>query len=299
MVQATRFRPGVGLGLRWEFLEDLVARLDDGTLDATELPFVEVLAENHLRRGGYVIEALDFIASHVPLVSHGLQLSLGSVTPFEGPYLQELRRFLDRIDAPWHSDHLCFSGVGGIALHELLPLPRTEDAALHVAARIRECRDRLGRPLAVENITWYHELGASELEETSFLATVLEEADCGLLLDVNNVHVNAQNHGFSASEWLGRIDPRRVWQLHVAGHEHRESEGLLIDTHGAPVVEPVITLMQEVFVRTGPVPVVLERDTNVPSLDVLLDERRRLQRAYDDALQARRRPREADEAARA
>ncbi|MBM4360332.1 MAG: DUF692 domain-containing protein [Deltaproteobacteria bacterium] len=284
MPPADRSRRGVGLGLRWEFLEDLVERVASGSLTVDELPFIEVAPENYLRRGGYVVEAFEFIASRIPVLSHGLHLSLGGLEPFAPSYLAELRRFLERFDAPWHSDHLCFSSVDGRMLHELLPMPRTEDAALHVAARIREVRARLGRPFALENISWYRELGESELDEPTFLARVLEEADCGLLLDVNNVQVNAKNHGFSATEWLARVETQRVWQLHVAGHEHRASEGLFVDTHGAPVEEPVVDLMCATLLATGPLPVVLERDTSVPSLEELLAERSRLQRSYDEAI---------------
>jgi uncharacterized protein (UPF0276 family) len=277
-------RHGVGLGLRWEFLDDLLERIELGRISREDLPFFEFAPENYLRRGGFIPEALDRVRAAFPLVSHGLHLSLGSVSPFPSDYLEHLRRMLAHVAAPWHSDHLCFSGTDERSLHDLLPLPQTEGAALHVAKRVREARERLERPMAIENISWYTRVGETQLDETAFISLILEEADCGMLLDVNNVFVNATNHGFDAKAWIDRIDPSRVWQLHVAGHEWRPSEELIIDTHGAPVVDPVVELLCYTVARTGPVSVVLERDSNIGSLDALLEERRRLQAAYDDGL---------------
>ena len=274
-------RHGVGIGLRWEFIDDLLERIAVGRISKKDIPFFEFAPENYLRRGGFIPEALDRVGEHFPLVSHGLHLSLGSVAPFPSEYMRDLRAILAHVAAPWHSDHLCFSGVDGRSLHDLLPLPQTDGAVLHVARRIREARERLERPMAIENISWYLRAGAPELDEPDFIANVLEEADCGLLLDVNNVYVNSLNHGFDAREWLERIDVTRIWQLHVAGHEWRASEGLIIDTHGQDVSDPVYELLRSTVARTGPVAVVLERDSNIGDLDTLLAERRQLQAAYD------------------
>ncbi|MSP26482.1 MAG: DUF692 domain-containing protein [Myxococcales bacterium] len=275
---------GVGLGLRFEFLDEVVGHIEAGTLTVREVPFFEIAPENYMRRGGHVHAALELVAAHFPLVCHGLHMSLGSVDAFDLEYFATLRGFLDRLAPSIHSDHLCFSGLGGRALHELLPLPLTEAAALHAAARIREAEDRLERPLAIENVSFYLELGRPEMSEVEFVSRVLEEADCGLLLDVNNVYVNSCNHGFNAVEYVARIEPSRVWQLHVAGHEYRADDGLVIDTHGAPVITPVYELMQQAVARIGRVPVVLERDTCVPTLELLLAERDQLQVAYEQAL---------------
>jgi hypothetical protein len=214
-------------------------------------------------------------------------MSLGSVDPFDERYFRELRRFLERFEPPYHSDHLCWSGVDGRILHDLLPMPQTEEAAVHVAARVREAQDRLGLPMAVENISYYLTLGEPELAEHQLVQRVLELADCQLLLDINNVVVNSKNHGFEPIDWLSAIDLSRVVQLHVAGHEWRADDELYIDTHGAAVPDPVPELLSWVIERTGPLPVVLERDNNVPALDVLLDEMEQLDGAYRSGLARR------------
>jgi hypothetical protein len=278
---------GVGLGQRWDFLDELMERLEAGTLGPETLPFVEVSPENYMRRGGYIPEALDFVADRIPIISHGLSMSLGGLDPFEEGYFREVRAFLERHRARWHSDHLCFSGADGRLLHDLFPLPFTRDAAQHTAARVREARDRLGVPMAIENISYYLVLGEPELEETTFIREVVEQADCGLLLDVNNVYVNSLNHGFDPRAFLERIPFERVVQLHVAGHEHRPDDGLWIDTHGADVPDPVHELLAFTVARTGPVPVVLERDHHLPSLDALLAEVAALDRAYRRGLEVR------------
>jgi uncharacterized protein (UPF0276 family) len=271
----------VGLGLRWDFLDDLLARLEQGTLS---LPFVEVAPENYMRRGGYIPETLERVAAKLPLVSHGLTMSIGGLDPYPADYFAQLKGFLTHFDLGWHSDHLCFSGVDGRMLHDLFPLPFTEAAARHAAARVREARERLERPLHVENISYYTVLGAPELAEPDFVSLVLEQADCGLLLDVNNVYVNSLNHGFEPESWLGRIDLGRVVQLHVAGHDWSPDDELYIDTHGATAPDRVHELLSWVIARTGPLPVVLERDHDVPELDALLAEVASLERAYAEGL---------------
>lgn len=278
---------GIGLGLRAAFLEQ-IARGDAS--DA--IAFVEVSPENYMRRGGRVPRTLEAAAERHPVITHGLMMSLGGTDPFDTEYFATLKSFLDRHDPPWHSDHLCWSGLDGALLHDLLPVPFTSRVAKRVAARVREARDRLERPMAVENISWYMRLGASSLDETEFLCEVLEEADCGLLLDVNNVFVNASNHGFDARAWLERIPLERVWQLHIAGHEHWSDpagpglspDTLIVDTHGADVLSEVYALLRWVIERTGPKPVLLERDSNIPPLPVLLEEVGRLEQTYRDAL---------------
>ena len=274
---------GVGLGLRWDFLDDLLERLDDPDRRAElegVVPFWEVSPENYMRRGGYIPESLEKVADHFRIVTHGLQMSVGGLDPFEAAYLAPLKRFIERFGSPWHSDHLCYCGTDGRILHDLLPMPQTEGAALHCAHRVIEARDRLEVPMAVENISFYLEMGQPDLTEPAFVGRVLEEADCGLLLDVNNVYVNSLNHGFDPKAWLDAIDPGRVWQIHVAGHDFRPEDGLTIDTHGSDVVEPVYELLEHAVARIGPVAVLLERDNDVPPLDTLLSERARLEAAY-------------------
>jgi uncharacterized protein len=278
---------GIGLGLRAAFLDRVARGEADGAIS-----FIEISPENYMHRGGRVPRSLDEASTRHRVITHGLMMSLGGTDPFDRDYFATLKAFLDRHDPPWHSDHLCWSGVGGVLLHDLLPLPFTGRVAKRVAARVREARDRLERPMAVENISWYMLAGASSLDETEFLSEILEEADCGLLLDVNNVYVNASNHGFDARAWLERIPLERVWQLHIAGHERVPEQPdagpggptLIIDTHGADVRDEVQALLRWVIERTGPKPVLLERDSNIPPLPQLLEEVQQLGEVYRQAL---------------
>jgi hypothetical protein len=178
---------------------------------------------------------------------------------------------------------VCFSGLDGALFHDLLPVPFNRPTARRIVDRVREAQDRLQRPMAIENISWYAQLGEPTMTEPEFLTTILEQADCALLLDVNNVFVNATNHGFDPYVWLARIPLERVVQLHVAGHENYE-DGLLLDTHGADVRDEVVEMMAWVIERTGPKPVVLERDFDIPPLERLLDEVARLDRRYREAV---------------
>jgi hypothetical protein len=275
---------GVGLGLRWQFLDEVLASLDDPASIAP-VEFFEIAPENYMRRGGYFPAKLAQVAGRFPLLSHGLVMSLGGTDPLDGAYLAELRRFLDRFDLPHHSDHLCFCGAGGVQTHDLLPLPFTREAARHVAQRIAAARDFLGRPLSIENITYYLVPGEREMDEADFLNEVLELADCGLLLDVNNAYVNALNHGdYEPTEFLSRLPLSRVTSIHAAGHER--DLGMVIDTHGAAVPDPVHALVEWVIARTGPLPVVIERDHKIPPFEDLLAEAARVRAAYDRGLAA-------------
>jgi uncharacterized protein len=273
---------GVGVGLRWDFLDDLVERIAAGT--APDLPFFEVTPENHMRRGGHLVEMLDRVRQRYPFISHGLSLSVGSLDPLDSGLIVHLDRFLSRYEAPFHSDHLCFCGVDGKKIPDLLPLPLSRAAARHAAARVREVQDRLERPFAIENISYYLTPGAPEMEEVDFLRSVLEDAGCALLLDVNNVYVNSQNFGFDAWSFIDALPLERVIEIHIAGHVHVPERGILIDTHGAGVIEPVHDLLRRTIARTGPVPVVLERDNHVPPLDDLLAEAGLVRRYYEEGL---------------
>ncbi len=291
--RSLRAPPGIGLGLRWEFLDEVLACLDEGRELAigipggptTPLAFFEVSPENYMRRGGWFPAALERVRAALPILTHGLTLSVGGVDPFDDAYLAELARFLRRLGPSFHSDHLCFCGTDGRMTHELLPLPLTGGAAKHAAARLREAQDRLDRPMAIENITHYLVPGAASLDEPDFLAEVLERSSAGLVLDVNNVYVNAQNYGFDPIAWLERVPFDRVVELHVAGHERSDVDEVILDTHGAPVVAPVFALLEWVVERTGPVPVLLERDHAVPSLGELLAECGALDASYRRGLE--------------
>jgi uncharacterized protein (UPF0276 family) len=260
---------GVGLGLRVPFAEDL---FDDAP---AELKWLEVAPENFIRRGGRYPAVLRAAAERWPIVPHGLSLSLGGTDPFDLDYLDALGTFLRDVRAPWHSDHLCFGFVGGVALHELLPLPFTREVAEHVAARVREAQDRLGVPLAVENVTAYARPAGAEMDEADFITEVVRLAGCSLLLDVNNVHVNGRNFGVSPRALLDRMPLDRVVQLHVAGHDASDP-ALIVDTHAEPVCEDVHSLLEWVLARTGPIPVLLERDDRFPEWHELCDEIRHL-----------------------
>lgn len=269
---------GIGLGLRAAFIE----RVERGDADG-RVAFLEISPENYMHRGGKAPRRLAAIAERFDIITHGLMMSLGGSDPFDDEYFAQLRGFLDRHQAPWHSDHLCWSGLDGALLHDLLPVPFTSRAAKRVAERVIEARDRLGRPMAVENISWYLHAGAPHKDEPDFVTEVLERADCQLMLDVNNVFVNASNHGFDPFEWLKKIPLERVIQLHIAGHELWD-DTLIVDTHGAEAKPEVHDMLAWVIERVGPKPVVLERDSNIPPLAELLDEVAAIDRVYQAAV---------------
>jgi len=274
---------GVGLGLRADLLDDAHAGVADG-----RVAFWEVSPENYMDRGGRLVDQFEALAERGPIITHGLMMSLGALDPLDDAYFAALRGFLDRHGRGWHSDHLCFSTHEGALLHDLLPLPADEDTARRVAARIREASDRLERALAIENISYYLPMGEAKLSEAEFVTCVCEEADCGLLLDVNNVYVNAKNFGFDALEMLAGYPLDRVVQLHVAGHTHWPRFDMYLDDHGSTAEPTVHELMQWIVERTGPLPVLLERDKAIPPLAELLDEVASLQASYDAALARRR-----------
>jgi uncharacterized protein (UPF0276 family) len=285
----------VGLGLRWEFLDDLLERSEKAPLP---IDFVEVSPENYMRRGGRYPSALEWVAERYPVLTHGLTMSLGGVDPLDAAYLGDLAAFVREVRSPWHSDHLCFGAVDGRALHDLLPVSFKEKNVGLIADRIRRARDALGVPLAIENVSYYWHPGRAELGEAEFLARLCEAADCSLMLDVNNAYVNATNFGFDVDAWMRAAPLDRVVQIHVAGHEWvavdetglgddrppHAPDAMIVDTHGADVPDPVMSLLGRVVARTGSVPVVLERDQNIPGLDALLGEVSRIRAVVSRAL---------------
>lgn len=270
---------GVGLGLRGALSDAIHAGEAAG-----KLAFLEVSPENYMRRGGRAVRQFEELSERFPIITHGLMLSLGARDPFDADYLHELRSFVARRPGSWHSDHLCFSGDQGALLHDLLPLEMTRASVAHVVERIARAQDAIGKPLVLENISYYVPMPSEFAHEAEFVTEVCERADCGLLLDVNNVYVNAKNHGFDVRAVLAGYPLDRVVQLHVAGHTHWERFGFWLDDHGAESEPTVHELMQWVIERTGPLPVLLERDHAIPPLAVLLDEVALLQRSYDAAL---------------
>ena len=257
---------GDGVGLREPHFQHLMttAPADWG------VDWFEVISENFLDHAGYAAHVLEVVAAHRPVVMHGVSLSIGGVDPLDLGYLDKLTALAERIRPAWISDHLCWTGVLGINTHDLLPLPLTEGALAHVTDRVKAVQDRLGRPLVLENPSSYLEFHASQMPEWEFLARLAEAADCGLLLDVYNVHVSAFNHGFDPMAYIAAIPAERIVQTHLAGPSDFGTH--LMDTHDAPVPDAVWPLYAEVQARTGGVSTLLEWDANIPSWIDLLAE---------------------------
>lgn len=254
---------GFGLGLRVDHYEEILA--SDPPID-----WLEVLSENYMIEGGRPLAYLTRMRERYPLVMHGVSMSIGSTDPLNRDYLARLKQLADSIEPAWISDHLCWTGVGGTNLHDLMPLPYTEEAVAHVSARVREVQDRLGRRILLENVSSYAEFSASSMSEAQFLAAIAERADSLILLDVNNIFVSSHNHGFDARAYLADIPAERVQQFHLAGHENQGD--LIIDTHDAPIIDAVWSLYAEAVRRFGPVSTMIERDDKIPPLAELLEE---------------------------
>jgi len=246
---------GVGLGLRKELAADTIQNAD-------KIDWLEIVPENYMNLGGAARTRLEKVAECFPLVSHGVNLSLGSTDPLNQDYLLSLKKLVDQVDAPWWSDHLCFTSFAGVYMHDLMPLPFTNEAVRHVSERIKIAQAIVGRPFILENISFYMHMPADEMSEAQFLSEILEKADCGLLLDVNNVYVNSCNHNFDAGDFLKQIPLERVVQIHMAGHT--QVSGKVIDTHGAAVIDPVYDLLAQVLRQTTVKAVMLERDQHFP-----------------------------------
>lgn len=249
---------GVGLGLRTVHYARILAARPD-------VDWFEIISENYMQTAGRPLHYLDAIADRYPIAMHGVSLSIGSSDPLDRAYLAELRSLRDRTGALWVSDHLCWTGVAGRNTHDLLPMPYSEEALDRVVERVRAVQDFLGAPLALENPSTYVEFAGKAMREWEFLARVAEEADCALLLDVNNVFVSAYNHGFDPNTYFAAIPFDRVVQLHVAGHTHHGTH--IIDTHVGPVKDEVWRLLGEAWRRAGGASVLLEWDAEIPGFD--------------------------------
>lgn len=261
---------GFGLGLRPGHYD---AVLEGGH----RVDWFEVTTENYLVPGGKPLHYLERVRARYPLVMHGVSLSIGSTAPLDLGYLRSVRELARRIEPAGISDHLCWTGVGGVNLHDLMPLPFTMEAVAHVAGRVRQAQDVLDCQLMIENVSSYVACADAEMTEWEFVAQVSEAADCLLLLDVNNVYVNSVNHGFDARDYLRALPVARVRQLHLAGHSRQG--GMLIDTHDAPVAEAVWQLYERAVARFPGAATTLERDDHIPPLAELvaeLDHARRL-----------------------
>jgi uncharacterized protein (UPF0276 family) len=254
---------GIGLGLRRE--------LASQTLESRgRIDWLELVPENYMGLGGACRERLESAREKFPLVTHGINLSIGSTDDLNSEYLSKLKKLLDFVDAPWFSDHLCFTSCDGIYMHDLLPVPRSREAIDLIAEKVKRIQGTIERPFLLENISYYMNVPGCEMNDSQFLAQVVEKADCGLLLDVNNVYVNSLNHHFDPFQYLDQIPLERTVQIHVAGHKQGCEH--VIDTHGAPVVEPVFELLQYVLERIDANGVMLERDQNFPEFEEILSE---------------------------
>lgn len=270
----------VGLGFRMPLANELLAS------PASTVDFVEIAPENFIGVGGRRARLLHEAAERWPVYCHGLSGDLAGSSPINENEVAELKSFLTALHVPFYSDHLCITRAGGCTLHDLLPLPFCEVAVDRAATRIRALRERLELEIAIENVSAYGVMSGSEMDELSFLKCVLESADCKWLLDVNNVFVNAVNFGFDPYAFIDSAPLERVVQIHIAGH-HRESPGLLLDTHGASVSDDVFRLLEYTLSKMSrPVPILLERDHQIPPLTELEKELSRL-RGYAEGAHVR------------
>ena len=254
---------GYGLGLRTDHYQAILGELP-------KVDWFEVLSENYMVPGGKPLYHLDRIRAHYPVVMHGVSLSIGGSGTLDKDYLRQLKELAERIEPHWISDHLCWTGVNDLNMHDLLPIPYTEEALKHVVSRIKQVQDFLGRRIVIENVSSYLTYADSAMSEWEFISAVAEDADCLLLFDINNVYVSACNHAFDAQDFLNGIPVERVQQFHLAGHSMNGN--IIIDTHDAPVIDPVWKLYEQAVRRFGQVSTMFERDDNIPALAELMAE---------------------------
>lgn len=254
---------GFGLGLRSEHYTDLVN-------NEYNLDWLEILSENYMVAGGKPLYYLDQIAERYPLVMHGVSLSIGGVDPLNTEYLRELKKLAQRVKPKWISDHLCWTGTQGINLHDLMPLPYTEEALMHLVKRIEQVQEYLGQRILLENVSSYLTFQHSTISEWEFLSAVAEQADCLILLDINNIHVSAHNHDFDPYDYLQALPAHRIQQIHLAGHLNKGDYS--IDTHDHEIIESVWDLYAESVRRLGHISTMIERDDHIPPISELLSE---------------------------
>ncbi len=266
---------GFGIGLRpTHYLSILESQ--------PPIDWFEIVTEDYLVEGGNPIYYLDRICERYPIVMHGVLLSIGGIDPLDKDYLRKVKRLADRAHPAWVSDHLCWTSAHGINLHDLMPLPYTEEALQHVTDRVKQVQDYLGRQIMLENPSSYVTYQHSTISEWEFLSTLAARADCFLLLDVNNVYVSAFNHGFSAMDYLNGIPVERVKQFHLAGHLNVGTH--IIDTHDAAIIEDVWKLYVEAIRRFNPVSTLIERDDNIPPLLDMVAELQQARRIAEKTL---------------
>lgn len=264
---------GYGLGLRPKHYADFLAA-------PQAVDWLEIISENYMIQGGKPLTMLEAIRGDYPIVTHGVSMSIGSVQPLNLDYLKTLKQFAGRFEPEWISDHLCWTGVHGVNLYDLYPLPYTEEALKHVVGRIRQVQDILGRRLVIENVSSYISYADSVMTEWAFIAAIAEQADCLLLLDVNNIYVSSFNHGFNPKTFIDHIPKNRVQQIHLAGHSN--TGNFIIDTHDAPIIDPVFDLYAYACQRFGQVSTMIERDDKIPPLPELIAELNRVRKISAD-----------------
>lgn len=266
---------GFGLGLRPVHYQAILE-------SKPKVDWFEIISENYMVPGGKPLYYLDKIRENYPLVMHGVSLSIGSSDPLDKKYLKELKTLIDRVEPQWVSDHLCWTGVHGINMHDLLPLPYTENVIDHLVDRISAVQEYLGRQILIENVSSYITYKQSEMTEWEFLSNIAKGADCLLLLDVNNVYVSAFNHGFDPKDYLKNIPIDRVQQFHLAGHSNHQD--YIIDTHDAEIISPVWDLYRTAISYFGKVSTMIERDDNIPDLAELVTELGHARHIMDNVL---------------
>ncbi len=268
---------GFGVGLRtkhYPFILKQWPRMD----------WFEVISENYMVDGGRPLHILEKIRERYPVVMHGVSLSIGSADPINREYLRKLKTLADRVNPAWISDHLCWTSVGGRNLHDLLPLPYTEEVIRHVVKRIKEVQDFLGRPFVLENVSSYMSFTDSVMTEWEFLKTIVIEADCKILLDINNIYVSSVNHSFDPEEYLGAIPQDRVVQFHLAGHSHKGK--YLLDTHDHPIIPKVWDLYEKALKRFGPISTLIEWDDHIPTFPKLQEAVKKAKIIYEKNAEA-------------
>ena len=255
---------GVGIGLRSPHIDEILTQ-------QPAIPWLELLADNHLAEGGLIVEQLEQITALYPVTLHGVGMSLASTAPLDMHYCQQIKALAERVNAAWISEHLCFTSVNGIYSHDLLPIPYNQTSLAHCVDRILQIQDLLGQRLVVENVSSYMAFKESDYAEIDFIVELAEQADCDLLVDVNNIYVNHMNHGLDAQHYIDRLPLERIKEIHLAGYQQKQN--YVLDAHNNPVSAPVWELYQRLVARKADIPTLIEWDNNIPPLAVLLAER--------------------------
>ena len=265
---------GFGIGGRPKHFNDLLE-------SSPNIDWLEVISENFLIEGRKSTHYLEQLCDKYTVIPHGVSLSIGSSDPLDPVYCKKLKSLIDKINPPWFSDHLCWTSDSGHNMHNLLPLPYTTEVTQYIADKIKALQDMMGRPFILENVSSYLEFEGSNMPEWEFINLIAEKSDCGILLDVNNVYVSAQNHSFDPMTFINAMPKERVVQYHIAGHTHKGP--YLFDTHGAPICDEVWDLFSKTVPIFGDVPVLIERDEDIPSLDEIVNELDYARKLYHDA----------------